>query len=144
MVSLADLSLYENLYCNQEHMKFLGGPMDKDDVRELLKYHIDCNQRGSACVYKILINESNQDSILSSESPLCQDSFRCTENEPYGCVSDTNFLCSVGTVCIWHSIHKSRKITEIGWSVSWPYQNRGIATKAIKMMLDRVRLSHFW
>ena len=44
-----------------------------------------------------------------------------------------------GTVAVWESSHAGETIFEIGWMIFPEFQNRGIASQAVRTTLDRMR-----
>ncbi len=51
---------------------------------------------------------------------------------------------SAGTVCVWDHEWKGQTINEIGWMVATDFQGRGLATEAVRAMLDRARAEGRW
>ena len=51
---------------------------------------------------------------------------------------------AAGTVCIWHHDQDGEPINEIGWMVLPAFQGRGLATAAVRSLLDRARAEHRW
>ena len=49
-----------------------------------------------------------------------------------------------GTVCIWNHDQDGASINEIGWMVLPPFQGRGLATAAVRSLLDRARAEGRW
>jgi RimJ/RimL family protein N-acetyltransferase len=46
---------------------------------------------------------------------------------------------AAGMIGIWASEHDGEELDEVGWMVLPPLQGRGIATAALKLLLDRAR-----
>ena len=51
---------------------------------------------------------------------------------------------AAGTVCIWDHDWKGETITEIGWMVLPGFQGRGLASQAVRAILDRARSEGRW
>jgi RimJ/RimL family protein N-acetyltransferase len=49
-----------------------------------------------------------------------------------------------GTVCIWSHDSDGERINEIGWMVLPSFQGRGLATEAVRSILDRARAEGRW
>lgn len=51
---------------------------------------------------------------------------------------------SAGTVCVWDHEWNGPTINEIGWMVSTDFQGRGLATEAVRTVLDWARAERRW
>lgn len=49
-----------------------------------------------------------------------------------------------GTVCVWDHEWDGQTINEIGWMVATDFQGRGLATEAVRTVLDRARAERRW
>jgi RimJ/RimL family protein N-acetyltransferase len=49
-----------------------------------------------------------------------------------------------GTVCVWKHEWEEQTINEIGWMVAMDFQGRGLATEAVRSVLDRARTGGRW
>lgn len=49
-----------------------------------------------------------------------------------------------GTVCIWDHEQDGETISEIGWMVLPAFQGRGLASAAVRAILDRARAERRW
>ncbi len=49
-----------------------------------------------------------------------------------------------GTVCIWDHDEGGARISEIGWMVLPAFQGRGLASAAVRSILDRARTKRRW
>lgn len=49
-----------------------------------------------------------------------------------------------GTVCIWEHDDRGERLQEIGWMVAPEHQGRGMATEAVRAILDRARTESRW
>ncbi len=51
---------------------------------------------------------------------------------------------AAGTVCVWEGELDGQKLNEIGWMVLPAFQGQGIATRAVRMVLERARTEDRW
>jgi RimJ/RimL family protein N-acetyltransferase len=51
---------------------------------------------------------------------------------------------AAGTVFIWKSSWRGKSINEIGWMILSPFQGRGLASKAVRAILDKARSERRW
>src|SRR5437763_14121492 len=51
---------------------------------------------------------------------------------------------AAGTVCIWSHAEGTESINEIGWMVLREFQGRGLATEAVRSILERARSEERW
>ncbi len=51
---------------------------------------------------------------------------------------------AAGTVCIWDHDQDGQTISEIGWMVLPAFQGRGLASQAVRVLLDRARAERRW
>ncbi len=49
-----------------------------------------------------------------------------------------------GTVCVWESEWNGRPVSEIGWMVLPAFQGRGLATRAVRLILERADREGRW
>ncbi len=125
LVSLADLPLYEAMFCDPQHMAELGGAHPLEKVPEILAKHMACNEKNTGWVFKFVPTEED---VTAEE----------LEN-------DTVLASGVGTVCIWEGEWNGNPVTEMGWGVMTKYQGRGFGTKGVKLMLQKAaELSERW
>jgi RimJ/RimL family protein N-acetyltransferase len=59
-------------------------------------------------------------------------------------ISEEDSVGAVGSVCIWKHVWRNESINEIGWMILTPFQGRGLATKAVRAILDRARSEKRW
>jgi RimJ/RimL family protein N-acetyltransferase len=59
-------------------------------------------------------------------------------------VPDDDPEITAGHVCIWDHPQDGRTINEIGWMVRTEFQGRGLATEAVRSLLDRARAEGRW
>lgn len=51
---------------------------------------------------------------------------------------------AAGHICIWESSWRGDPIDEIGWMILPAYQGKGLATKAVRAVLDKARFEERW
>ena len=51
---------------------------------------------------------------------------------------------AAGSVCIWENNVRGESINEIGWSILPAFQRQGLATGAVRAMLDKARAEGRW
>jgi RimJ/RimL family protein N-acetyltransferase len=49
-----------------------------------------------------------------------------------------------GSVCIWEHVWRGEPIREIGWMILPAFQGRGLATRAVRAILDKARAESRW
>ena len=49
-----------------------------------------------------------------------------------------------GSVCIWENNVHGESINEVGWSILPEFQRQGLATEAVRAMLDKARAEGRW
>ncbi len=49
-----------------------------------------------------------------------------------------------GSICLWESMHDGQKVNEMGWMILPEFQGQGIATQAVRGLLDRGRAEGRW
>jgi RimJ/RimL family protein N-acetyltransferase len=59
-------------------------------------------------------------------------------------IADENSVCAAGSVCIWENSWRGERINEIGWMILPPFQGRGLATKAVRAILDKAQSERRW
>lgn len=52
--------------------------------------------------------------------------------------------CAAGTVCIWENSWRGDVINEIGWMILPEFQGRGLATKAVRVILCKALSEKSW
>lgn len=51
---------------------------------------------------------------------------------------------AAGSVCIWENSFRGQSINEIGWMILPAFQGRGLATKAVRAILDKALSERRW
>lgn len=59
-------------------------------------------------------------------------------------IPDDDSASAAGSVCIWENSWRGESISEIGWMILPSFQNRGLATKAVRAILDKARAEKRW
>ncbi|MDT4968441.1 MAG: hypothetical protein QOJ64_3178 [Acidobacteriota bacterium] len=54
-------------------------------------------------------------------------------------IPDENDNTVAGSVCLWDHSRNGETITEVGWMVLSPFQRRGLASEAVRAILDKAR-----
>jgi RimJ/RimL family protein N-acetyltransferase len=62
----------------------------------------------------------------------------------YSAIVPDDHEAPVGTVCIWDHDQDGGTISEIGWMVLPSFQGRGLASGAVRSILDRARAERRW
>lgn len=76
-----------------------------------------------------------------------QSNLECARNGTcwvYKVMSDEDPEVAAGSVVIWESEHHGEAINEIGWMILSAYQGKGLASRAVRAMLDRNQLEKRW
>lgn len=67
-ISFNDIKLYESMFCDDDHMKDLGGSQPKEKIPEILQKQINCNEMKNGIVKKIIINNESIGTICVWEN----------------------------------------------------------------------------
>lgn len=59
-------------------------------------------------------------------------------------IADEDSVGAAGTVCIWENSWRGESINEIGWMILPQFQGRGLATEAVRAMLDKAHSEKRW
>lgn len=59
-------------------------------------------------------------------------------------IPDEDANRAAGSVCIWENSWRNESINEIGWMVLPEFQGRGLATKAVRTILDMAQTEKRW
>jgi RimJ/RimL family protein N-acetyltransferase len=51
---------------------------------------------------------------------------------------------TVGTICLWSDAYEGGRRSEAGWAVLEEFQGRGIATEALRLLVERAREDGRW
>lgn len=123
-ISLSDLPLYEKSFGDPVYMAELGGIQPPDKIPGILARQVACNEKDSGWVLKMVPTEEDVE-----EGELDRD---------------PELSLGVGTVCVWGGEFQGEPCTEMGWGVITKYQNRGFATKGVRLMLEKAKENGRW
>ena len=59
-------------------------------------------------------------------------------------IPDDGSSQAAGSVCIWEHDWRGEPINEIGWMILPPFQGRGLATQAVRAILEKARTKRRW
>jgi RimJ/RimL family protein N-acetyltransferase len=59
-------------------------------------------------------------------------------------MTDEDPECAAGSVCIWESSLNDQSINEIGWMILPEFQGKGLASRAVRALLDKARTENRW
>lgn len=59
-------------------------------------------------------------------------------------IADEDSTRAAGTVCIWENSWRGERINEIGWMILPEFQGRGLATQAVRAILDKAQAERRW
>lgn len=59
-------------------------------------------------------------------------------------ISSEDSKRAVGSVCIWEHLRQGEIINEIGWMILPLFQGRGLASAAVRAILDKARAEKRW
>ncbi len=148
-VTLGDLALYEAMFGDEEYMKDLGGVQPAEKIPGILQRQARCMSSDKGWVFKI-IAESN-DWNTETYGPFPNDecsSWDFGSGEKVGDLDSTTIVrgIPVGTVCVWTGYDEKRdvEISEIGWGILVKFQGKGLATLALKLLLEKAKDSGRW
>lgn len=51
---------------------------------------------------------------------------------------------AIGTICLWSDVVDGARRSEAGWATLREFQGRGVATEALRQLLDRARVDGRW
>ncbi len=59
-------------------------------------------------------------------------------------IPDDDSSQAAGSVCIWEHVWRGEPVSEIGWMILPPFQGRGLASRAVRAILDKARAEGRW
>jgi RimJ/RimL family protein N-acetyltransferase len=62
----------------------------------------------------------------------------------YSVIVPDDTAVAAGTVCVWRHEHEGEPINEMGWMVLPEFQGRGLATAAVRSLLERATAERRW
>jgi RimJ/RimL family protein N-acetyltransferase len=113
-VELGDLSAYVRMRCDPVMMAELGGPLPREGLEEKVARDAQEAAAGNALIKMIVPGEAAPEVVA-------------------------------GSVSLWsHDEDGAEPVTEIGWMVLPEFQGRGLAKRAVRMLLDLARADARW
>jgi RimJ/RimL family protein N-acetyltransferase len=113
-VELGDVSAYARMRCDPVMMAELGGPQPREGIEEKVARDVQAAAAGDAWIKMIVPGEAAPEVV-------------------------------VGSVALWsHDEDGGEPITEIGWMVLPEFQGRGLAKRAVRMLLELARDDGRW
>jgi RimJ/RimL family protein N-acetyltransferase len=113
-VELGDVSTYVRMRCDPAMMAELGGPLPREGVEEKVARDAQMAAADEAWIKMIVPGEAAPDVVA-------------------------------GSVVMWsHGEDGGEPVTETGWMVLPEFQGRGLAKRAVRMLLDLARDDGRW
>jgi RimJ/RimL family protein N-acetyltransferase len=105
-VELGDVGAYVRMRCDPVMMAELGGPLPREGIEDKLAADVQLAAAGVALIKMIVPDDAAPDLVA-------------------------------GSVALWsHDDDGGEPITEIGWMVLPEFQGRGLAKRAVRMVLE--------
>jgi RimJ/RimL family protein N-acetyltransferase len=113
-VELGDVSAYVRMRCDPVMMAELGGPLPREGIEEKVARDVQAAAAGDEWIKMIVPAEAAPEAVA-------------------------------GSVALWsHDADGGQPITEIGWMVLPEFQGRGLAKRAVRMLLELARDDGRW
>jgi RimJ/RimL family protein N-acetyltransferase len=113
-VELGDVGAYARMRCDPVMMAELGGPLPRAGVEEKVDRDVRAAAAGDAWIKMVVADEAAPEVVA-------------------------------GTVALWsHDQDDGEPITEIGWMVLPEFQGRGLAKRAVRILLELARDDGRW
>ena len=113
-VELGDVSAYVRMRCDPVMMAELGGPLPREGIEEKVARDVRAAASGEAWIKMIVPGEGAPEVVA-------------------------------GSVALWsHDEDGGEPVTEIGWMVLPEFQGRGLAKRAVRMLLELSREDGRW
>ena len=113
-VELGDVSAYVRMRCDPVMMTELGGPLPRDGIEEKVARDVQAVAAGTDWIKMIVPDEAAAEVVA-------------------------------GSVTLWsHEEDSGEPISEIGWMVLPEFQGRGLARRAVRMLLELARDDGRW
>src|ERR1051326_5605626 len=113
-VELGDVGAYVRMRCDPVMMAELGGPLPREGIEDKLAADVQLAAAGVALIKMIVPDDAAPDLVA-------------------------------GSVALWsHDDDGGEPITEIGWMVLPEFQGRGLAKRAVRMLLELARDDGRW
>jgi RimJ/RimL family protein N-acetyltransferase len=113
-VEQGDVGAYVRMRCDPVMMAELGGPLPRDGIEEKVARDARAAAAGESWIKMIVPDDAGPDVVA-------------------------------GSVTLWsHEVDGPEPITEIGWMVLPEFQGRGLAKRAVRMLLELARDDGRW
>ena len=113
-VELGDVGAYVRMRCDPVMMAELGGPLPREGIEEKVARDVQAAAAGDAWIKMIVPGEAAPEVVA-------------------------------GSVALWsHDEDGGEPIAEIGWMVLPEFQGRGLAKRAVRMLLELARDDGRW
>ena len=113
-VDLGDVSAYVRMQCDPVMMAELGGPLPREGIEDKVARDVRAAAAGTDWIKMIVPGEAEADVVA-------------------------------GSVVLWsHDGDGGEPISEIGWMVLPEFQGRGLAKRAVRMLLELARDDGRW
>ena len=113
-VELGDVDAYVRMRCDPVMMAELGGPLPREDIEDKVARDVRAAAASTNWIKMIVPDEAAPDVVA-------------------------------GNVVLWsHDENGGEPITEIGWMVLPEFQGRGLANRAVRMLLELARDDGRW
>src|SRR5712691_4269825 len=121
-VELGDVGVYVRMRCDPVMMAELGGPLPRDGVEEKVARDVQAAAAGTDWIKMIIPDEAAPEVVAGNV-----------------------VLVVAGNVVLWsHDDNGGDPVTEIGWMVLPEFQGRGLAKRAVRMLLELARDDGRW
>jgi len=113
-VELGDVGAYVRMRCDPVMTAELGGPLPREGIEEKVARDVQAAAAGTEWIKMIVPGEASADVVA-------------------------------GSVALWsHGQDSGEPVTEIGWMVLPEFQGRGLAKRAVRMLLELARDDGRW
>jgi RimJ/RimL family protein N-acetyltransferase len=113
-VDLGDANAYVRMLCDPVMMAELGGPLPREDIKDRIARDVQLAAADDAWVKMIVPDETAPEVVA-------------------------------GTLALWsHEGDDGEPFTETGWMVLPEFQGRGLAKRAVRVLLERAREDGRW
>jgi len=113
-VELGDVGAYVRMRCDPVMTAELGGPLPREGIEDKVARDVQAAAAGTEWIKMIVPGEASADVVA-------------------------------GSVALWsHGQDSGEPVTEIGWMVLPEFQGRGLAKRAVRMLLELARDDGRW
>lgn len=118
-VELGDVNAYVRMRCDPVMMAELGGPLPREGMEEKVARDVQAAATGTEWIKMIIPGEAAAEEAATE--------------------------VVAGSVVLWsHDEDGGEPISEIGWMVLPEFQGRGLAKRAVRMLLELARADGRW